>query len=75
MRHKDEIKQSQAKLTSVEKENLQWIVEELTSFLETDEISEAGSKKLNNSISGLINLEQTYISRLIKILKQNHMID
>jgi hypothetical protein len=75
MRHKDEIKKSQAKLANLEKENLGWIIEELNNFLETDEISETELKKLHNCISGLVSLEQTYILRLIKLLKQNHMID
>jgi len=75
MKKKEELKESQGKLTPSEKADLEWITEELHNFLEEALVSESGLMRLENVLTSFLNLKRNYAQRVIRLLKQGHMLD
>jgi|ETNvirnome_2_130_1030620.scaffolds.fasta_scaffold47852_2 hypothetical protein len=75
MKNKEDLLKSQGKLTSAEVENTKGIMEELEKFLENEDVNEFGLVLLENIQDSLSTLKRTYISRVISLLKQGHMLD
>jgi len=69
------IKQQESQLNPAEVADLGWIIEELTNIKESAVVSEDGLLKLENIITNFINIKRTYAQRVIKLLKQGHMLD
>jgi len=75
MKDKDELMKSQGKLTVSEKEDVNWIIEELQKFIENESVNELGLILLENINSSLDTVKRNYTQRVLSILKQNHMLD
>jgi len=75
MKEKDELVKSQGKLTVSEKEDVNWIIEELQKFIENESVNELGLILLENINSSLDTVKRNYTQRVLSILKQNHMLD
>ena len=70
-----DIKTSEGGLNDSEKTDLNWLSEEITNIVTTNKINEEGLLRLENILISLINVKRTYTLRVIKLLKQNHMLD
>mgnify|MGYP003634101863 CR=1 FL=1 len=75
MRQKKDLIASQAKLSPSEVSDLQWINVELEKFIENKTVNEDELVRLENLTSSLLTLKDTYVKRLISLLKQGHMLD
>jgi len=75
MKNIKEIKKSEGSLNLSEIEDLKWIKEELGNIIESNKINENNLLKLENILTTFINVKRVYSLRLIKLLKQNHMLD
>ena len=75
MKEKKDIINSQGQLTPYEVSDLKWIAGELGVLTDSGEINESELTRLDNLISSLLNLRETYVRRLISLLKQGHMLD
>ncbi len=75
MKNKDELRQSQGKLTPLEIENTKGMMGELEKFLENGDVNEMGLILLENIQDTFSTLRRTYTNRVISLLKQGHMLD
>ena len=75
MKNIKEIQKSEGELNNSEKADLAWIAEELTNIVDSNKISEDNLLKLENTLSTFINIKRVLTQRLVKLLKQNHMLD
>lgn len=74
MKKKKDIIASQGELTPSEVSDLRWIHGELGTFLERATINEDELTRLENLTSSLLTLKDTYVRRLISLMKQGHML-
>lgn len=74
MQSKKNIEKNFIKLTSLEIKELKTLVEEVNFLIKSGTISEDGLRTIMNAHRTLDNFKETYILRLINILKQNHML-
>jgi len=75
MKTYNEIKKKISKLTDIDQRKIREITETLKSFSERAELSPEGLKLLQNLQTSLNIFVEQYSDRVIKLLKQNHMID
>ena len=75
MKNVKEIKKKAGELYTSETSSIKFIIEELKKTLEKPQISEDGYRRLVNISREFENLKETYSFRIIKLMKQNHMID
>jgi hypothetical protein len=75
MKRKKDLIASQGQLSPSEVSDIQWIVGELGTFLESNDINEAELVRLENLTNSLLTLKDSYVRRLISLLKQGHMLD
>ena len=75
MKNVNEIKKKAGELYQSEISSIKFIIEELKKTLEKPQISEDGYRRLVNISREFENLKETYSFRIIKLMKQNHMID
>jgi len=75
MKNPEEIKELRSKLNTSEIEDLKWLHTELGNFLDSDDVSSEGVVKLENLMSTFNNFRRTYTQRVIRLMKQAHMID
>jgi hypothetical protein len=75
MKNIKEIQKSEGQLNNSEIADLAWIAEEITNLVDSNKISEDNLLKLENTLSTFINIKRVLTQRLIKLLKQNHMLD
>lgn len=75
MKTYNEIKKKISKLTDIDQRKIREITETLKSFSERAELSPEGLKFLQNLQTSLNIFVEQYSDRVIKLLKQNHMID
>ena len=54
---------------------IKFVIEELQRIAKSKTINEANLRVLSNCLLELGTLKESFFSRLVKILKQNHMID
>ena len=74
MKNKEELLKSQGKLTPAEIDNAKGIVEQLEKFIENEDVDEFGLILLENIQDSFSTLKRTYISRVVSLLKQGHML-
>ena len=70
-----ELKKKAGELYTDEISSIKFIMEELKKTIEKPKISEDGYRRLVNISKEFENLKETYSFRIIKLMKQNHMID
>ena len=75
MKNVNEIKKKAGELYQSEISSIKFIIEELKKTIEKPQISEDGYRRLVNISREFENLKATYSFRIIKLMKQNHMID
>ena len=75
MKNIKDIKKSEGMLNSAEVEELKWVVEEINNVADSKDLNEENLLKLENILTTLINVKRTYTLRVIKLLKQNHILD
>ena len=75
MKKPEEIKEIRSKLNTSEIADINWLYAELANFLETDDVSSDGVTTLENMVNTLNNFRRTYTQRVIRLMKQAHMID
>ena len=75
MKNPEEINEIRSKLNSSELSDLEWLNMELTTFLADDQVSLEGITKLENMVNTLNNFRRTYNQRVIRLMKQAHMLD
>ena len=74
MKNKEDLLKSQGKLTPAEIDNAKSIVEQLEKFIENEDVDEFGLILLENIHDSFNTLKRTYVSRVISLLKQGHML-
>tara|TARA_R110002020_G_scaffold288182_3_gene503641 strand:+ start:69 stop:296 length:228 start_codon:yes stop_codon:yes gene_type:complete len=75
MKNPEEIKELRSKLNTSEIADIEWLHTELGNFLDSDEVSSEGVVKLENLMNTFNNFRRTYTQRVIRLMKQAHMID
>jgi hypothetical protein len=75
MKNIKKIRQQESQLNPSEIADLGWIIEELTHIKDSATVNEEGLLKLENINTNFINIKRTYAQRVIKLLKQGHMLD
>jgi len=75
MKKLEELQKKLGVLDQGDIEKLRTIKGSLSSFIEQKNIDEKGLRSLENMVLELENLKQSYTWRLIRILKQGHMLD
>jgi len=75
MKKPQEIEEIKSKLNSSELEDLNWLRTELTSFKQSDDVSLEGITKLENVITTLNSFRRTYTQRVIRLMRQAHILD
>tara|TARA_Y100000310_G_scaffold330609_1_gene402552 strand:- start:592 stop:819 length:228 start_codon:yes stop_codon:yes gene_type:complete len=75
MKNIEDLKKKQGQLDQVDLDKVRSLTAELAAFKDSPEISENGLRKLENILTELEGLKNSYIWRLVKLLKQNHMLD
>ena len=75
MKNPQEIEELRSKLNSSELADLNWLHTELGNFLASDDVSSEGVTKLENMVNTLNNFRRTYTQRVIRLMKQAHIVD
>ena len=75
MKNKREIQENQGILSPEEVNNLEHLGEELSIFIENSEVTEDGLVILENILASFLNFKRNYGQRVIRLLKQGHMLD
>jgi len=75
MKKKEKLQEDLGKLSEFDLDTIRDSVDSLSSFKEDSTLSEDGLRKLENCVRELENLKQSYSWRIIRLLKQNHMLD
>ena len=75
MKKKEKLQEDLGKLSEFDLDTIRAIKGSLSSFIEQKNIDEKGLRSLENMVLELENLKQSYTWRLIRILKQGHMLD
>ena len=70
-----EIEELRSKLNTSELADLNWLHAELGHFLTSDDVSSDGVIKLENMVNTLNNFRRTYTQRVIRLMKQAHIVD
>ena len=75
MKNPEEIEELKSKLNSSEMNDISWLHSELSTFLETDDVSSEGLFKIENMVNTLNNFRRTYTQRVIRLMKQSYIVD
>lgn len=75
MKNPQEIEEIRSKLNTSELADLNWLHAELGNFLTSDDVSSDGVIKLENMVNTLNNFRRTYTQRVIRLMKQAHIVD
>ena len=75
MKSIDKLKEEIGILHFDDTKKIKFIIEELTRIQKTKKINEDNLRVLSNCITELSTLKEAFYWRLVKLLKQNHMID
>jgi len=75
MKNPEEIEELKSKLNSSELADIEWLHTELGDFLNTDDVSSEGIVKLENMVNTLNNFRRTYTQRVIRLMRQAHILD
>ena len=75
MKDKRDIEEKLGILNVSEINGLEGMIDELSSFVDKNEVTEEGVVSLENILGSFANFKRTYTQRLIRLLKQGHMLD
>ena len=75
MKTSDDIKKQASVFTEAEKLMIEGSVSELQSLLRLNRVNEEALQKLQNIVTIVENLKDSYMWRIIRLAKQNHMLD
>ena len=69
-----DLKKRAGQLSQSELSSMKFMLQELKNMIETPQITEEGYRRLVNVSKEFENLKEVYSFRIIKLIKQNHMI-
>jgi len=75
MRTSQDIRKKETEISPEEKKQLETIIEEIKFILKSPKVNENTLNQLKNVITSATNLKENYTLRIIRKLKQNHMLD
>ena len=75
MKTSDDIKKQASVFTEAEKLMIEGSVSELQSLLRLNRVNEEALQKLQNIVTIVENLKDSYMWRILRAAKQNHMLD
>ena len=75
MKTSDDIKKEASVFTEAEKLTIESCMAELQSLLKLNRVNEEALQKLQNIVMIVENLKDNYMWRIIRLTKQNHMLD
>lgn len=75
MKKIEDIRKTAGELNAPDVDNLKYLVKELEQIIENNEVSELNLTRIDNLITTLSAFRMNFVKRLIKLLKQNHMLD
>ena len=75
MRTSHDIRKKETEISPEEKKQLETIIEEIKFILASPKVNEGTLNQLKNVITSATNLKENYTLRIIRKLKQNHMLD
>jgi len=75
MKTSKDIKKKESALSEEEKKYLQSAIEDLKEIIAKSKVDEELLRKFSNIVSTLTSLKENYTWRILRALKQNHMLD
>ena len=75
MKTSKDIKKKESALSEEEKKYLQSAIEDLKEIIAKSKVDEELVRKFSNIVSTLTSLKENYTWRILRALKQNHMLD
>ena len=75
MKSIEKLQEEVGKLHFDDTKKIKFVIEELQRIAKSKNINEANLRVLSNCLLELGTLKESFFWRLVKILKQNHMID
>jgi len=75
MKNVNDIKKQVGQLTETDKNKLKGIIDALQQLIKAGKVSENGLKLLENIQTSIAVMKNEYTNRIIRLLKQNHMLD
>ena len=75
MKTSKDIKKKESAISEEDKKNLETAIEDIKLILEKSKIDEELLRKLTNINATLSILKENYTWRILRALKQNHMLD
>ena len=75
MKNVNDIKKQVGKLTETDKNKIKGIINALQQLIKGGKVSENGLKLLENIQTSVAVMKNEYTNRMIRLLKQNHMLD
>ena len=75
MKNSKDIKKKESALSEEEKKYLQSAIEDLKEIIAKSKVDEELLRKFSNIVSTLTSLKENYTWRILRALKQNHMLD
>ena len=75
MKTSKDIKKKESAICEEDRKNLETVIEDIKFILEKPKIDEELLRKLTNINSTLSILKENYTWRILRALKQNHMLD
>ena len=75
MKSIEKLQEEVGKLHFDDTKKIKFVIEELQRIAKSKNINEANMRVLSNCLLELGTLKESFFWRLVKVLKQNHMID
>ena len=75
MKTSKDIKKKESAISEEDKKNLETVIEDIKLILEKSKVDEELLRKLTNINATLSILKENYTWRILRALKQNHMLD
>jgi|TARA_R110000824_G_C15169794_1_gene672784 hypothetical protein len=75
MKHFENIQQAVGELNEPEIQNIKFVITQLQEIIDNKKVDEGSLTKIDNVLVTLSVFRTTFVKRLIKLLKRNHMLD
>lgn len=75
MKTAKDIKKKESALSEEDKKILETTIEDLKFIIAKSKVDEELLRKMNNVIASVTILKENYVWRILRALKQNHMLD
>ena len=75
MKHFKNIQQAVGELNESEIQNIKFTITQLQEIIDNKKVDDNSLTKIDNILVTLSAFRTTYVKRLIKLLKRNHMLD